>query len=145
MYIDITEPPSADLAREKKRHLRLSILLFGLVLFAVLLGIIRVVFDTGHDTILENLAIALFVGAGFCFVYCTEKLQAHKPLNKEQQSRIEDLCRKNRQIAAYCDRVAAMNRKLIAAEYEAITAHADKAKAAEKGTRDDGHTSSPGI
>ena len=137
MHLDITGSLSDDLAQEKKRYLRLSIILFVLVLCAVLLGIICVVFDTGLDTILENIALVLFVGAGFGFVYCTEKLHAHKPLTKEQLSKIEVLCRQYPEVATYCERVEASERKLIAAEFEAITAHADKAKAAGRGRQND--------
>jgi len=126
MHIDIIGRPPADLARRKKRLLRIVSLLLGLVLCAVLLAIVRVVLDTGQDAILENVAIALFVGAGFAFVYFAEKLQDLKSLTVEQQSKVEEFCRRYPEVDAYCDRVAASQRNLIAAEYEAITAHVDK-------------------
>ena len=132
MYIDISGPPPSSLAQEKKRYLRIIIVLLGMILFAVLLGIVRVVYDTGHDTVLENIALVLFVGAGFTFVYFSEKLQAYKPLTKEQQGKIEELCRQYPDIAAYRDMVATTERDLILAEYEAFTAHVDRVKGEKK-------------
>ena len=132
MHIDISTDPPSDVLRSKKRYLRICLALLGVVLFAVLLGVIRVVFDSGHDALLENAALVLFVGAGFVFVYFAEKLNEHKALSKAQQGKVEELCRQHQEIDRYCRKVAAMNRVLTAAEHDAIVAHADAAKARKK-------------
>ncbi len=132
MRIDITADPPTDVLKSKKRYLRISLALLGVVLFAVLLGVIRVVFDSGYDALLENAALVLFVGAGFVFVYFAEKLNEHKPLSKEQQGKVEKLCRQHQEIDRYCRKVAAMNRVLIVAELDAIIAHADAVQARKK-------------
>lgn len=133
MHIDITGDPPSDVLRSKKRYLKISFSLLGVVLLAVLLGVLRVVFDFGHDALLEDIAVGLFVGAGFVFVYFGEKLNEHKELSKTQKVKIAELRRLHQDIDLYCRKVAAMDRGLIDAEYDAITAHLDAAKGRNKG------------
>ena len=135
MYIDISGPPPATLAKQKKRLLRIVLSLSGLICGGLLLGAIRVFFDTGHDAFLENAALILFVGAGFAFVYFTEKLQAFKQLTEEQRGKVRGFCQQHREIAAYCDQVTTAGRNLILAEYEAITAHVDRLKGSTDATK----------
>jgi len=126
MYIDIDCDPPDDIIGKRKKYFRKIAILLSLVLFAVLLGAYRVLFDSGFDTLLENIALVLFVGAGFSFVYFAEKFNDLKFLTHKQQDRIFELSGQHREIAAYISKVAGMGRPLIAAEYDAIINHVKK-------------------
>jgi hypothetical protein len=128
MNIDINSDPPGDILERRKKYLRKILIFLFLVLCGVLLGAYRVLYDSGYDTLLENIALALFAGAGFIFVYFAEKFNDLKFLTHKQQDRILELSGQHQEIAVYISKVAGMGRPLVAAEYDAIIDHAKKEK-----------------
>ncbi|OGR00263.1 MAG: hypothetical protein A2505_09535 [Deltaproteobacteria bacterium RIFOXYD12_FULL_55_16] len=122
MYINISQDPPANALELKKRYLRLIPYLLALIFCAILLAVFQIVFGSAHGDLIENIALVLFVGPGLGFFYFAEKLHDHKTLSAKQTKEIEDLCRQDPDIAAYCAKVSLLERKLIKAEYEACKA-----------------------
>jgi len=120
MYINITQDPPADVLEIKRKYLRIIPYLLALVFCGILLAVFQIVFGSTHGDLVENLALVLFVGPGLVFFYFAEKLHDHKALSPKQEKEIEEFCRKDHDIAAYCAKVSLLGRKLIAAEYEAF-------------------------
>ncbi len=122
MYINITQDPPTDVLEIKKKYLRIIPYLLALIFSAILLALFLVFFDSAHADLIENIALAVFVGPGLAFFYFAEKLHDHKTLSPKQEKEIEEFCRQDHLIAAYCTKVAGLNRKLIKAEYDAFKA-----------------------
>lgn len=122
MYINITQDPPADALEIKRKYLRIIPYLLGLVLCGFLLAVFQIVVGSPHGDLVENIALVLFVAPGLAFFYFAEKLHDHKALSPKQEKEIEDFCRKDAAIAAYCAKVSLLDRKLIKAEYDACKA-----------------------
>ena len=126
------EMSPADIARRRQSYIRILIALLGLVGVAILLAVYGVLSDTAHADQLETVALVLFVGPGFAFVYFAEKLQAYKMVTPDQEKELAGLCRDHPDIADYCKRLAELSRKPMLAEYEACKAHGDELAHKEK-------------
>ncbi len=125
MYIDILQPPPADIPQRRHRLLRWSGLFLFCIFCALLVGGWRILFDSGRDALLENIALGLFVTAAFAFVYTTEKLLDFRGLSSEQQKKIDCLSGQHPEIERYCRRLATQGRALTVAEHEALAAWAE--------------------
>ena len=126
MYINITQDPPADVVETKKRYLRIIPYLLTLIFCGILLAVFQVVFGSPHGDLVENTALVLFVGPGLAFFYFAEKLHDHKTLSPKQEMEIEGFCGQTPDIAAYCAKVAVLERKLIKAEYDAFKARVEE-------------------
>jgi hypothetical protein len=122
MYINITQDPPADVLEIKRKYLRIIPYLLALVFCGILLAVFQIFVGSPHGELVENTALVLFVGPGLAFFYFAEKLHDHKALSPKQEKEIEELCRQDRLIAAYCAKVSALGRKPIKAEYDAFKA-----------------------
>lgn len=120
MYIDITQDPPADILRTKRKYQRLIPILLALISCAILLALYLVFFGSPHEELLENIALALFVGPGLIFFYYAEKLHDYKTLSPKQEKKVAEFSLQAPDVAAYCDKVSMMGRKLIKAEYDAF-------------------------
>lgn len=118
MYIDITQDPPVDVFRTKSKYLRIIPYLLAMVLCGVLLAVFQVFFGSNYGDLLENIALVLFVGPGLVFFYFAEKLHDYKELSAKEVKEIEEFCKQDQDIAAYCAKVSMMGRKLIKAEYD---------------------------
>jgi hypothetical protein len=125
MYINITQDPPADVLAIKRRYLRIIPYLLALVFCGILLAVFQIVVGSPHGDLIENIALVLFVGPGLAFFYFAEKLHDHKTLSAKQEKEIEEFCRQAPDIAAYCAKVAGLERKLIKAEYDAFKARTE--------------------
>lgn len=119
MDINITQDPPADVFQTKRKYRRIIPFLLALIFCAILLAVFQVVFGSAHGDLLENIALVLFVGPALVFFYCVEKLHDYKTLSPEQEREMEEFCRQDQDIAAYCAKVSMMARKLVKAEYDA--------------------------
>ena len=120
MYINITQDPPADVVETKKKYLRLIPILLALICCGILLALFLFFFGSTHEELIENTALALFVGPGLVFFYFAEKLHDHKTLSAKQEKKVEEFCRQDHLIAAYCAKVSMLDRKPIMAEYDAF-------------------------
>lgn len=118
MDIDVTQDPPVDVFQAKKKYLRIIPYLLGLVVCGILLAVFLVVFGSVYGDILENVALALFVGPGLVFFYFAEKLHDFKALSPQEEREVEEFCQQDPDIAAYCLKVSMMDRRLIKAEYD---------------------------
>lgn len=119
MDIDITQDPPADVFQTKRKYRRIILYLLALIFCAILLAVFQVVFGSAHGDLFENIALVLFVGPALAFFYFVEQLHDYKTLSPEQESEMEEFCRQDHDIAAYCAKVSMMDRKLVKAEYDA--------------------------
>ena len=119
MYINISQDPPPDVVDIKRKYLRIIPYLLALVFCGILLAVFQVVFGSAHGDLLENIALVLFVGPALVFFYVVEKLHDYKTLSPEQEKEMEEFCRQDHDIAAYCAKVSMMGRKLVKAEYDA--------------------------
>jgi predicted membrane channel-forming protein YqfA (hemolysin III family) len=122
MDINITQDPPADVFQTKKKYRRIIPYLLAMIFCAILLAGYQIVFGSIHGTVIENIALVFFVGPALVFFYCVEKLHDYKTLSPEQEKEMEDFCRQDHDIAAYCAKVSMMGRKLVKAEYDACKA-----------------------
>jgi len=120
MYINISQDPPTDVVEIKKKYLRIIPYLLALIFCGILLAVFQIVVGSAHGDLVENIALVLFVPPGLAFFYFAEKLHDHKMLSAKQEKEIEELCRQDHLIAAYCAKVATMDRKFIKAEYDAF-------------------------
>lgn len=126
MDIDITKSPPVDIPRLRWKYTRASLLFMGLVLCAIVIGVIGVFFHTGYDDFLQNTAFFLFVGAGFIFVYFTEKLLGYRKLSAKQEDKLVALAQEHEEVSEYWRQVAEQGRYIVVLEYEAVIAHVKK-------------------
>jgi len=118
MDINITQDPPADIFQTKRKYRRIILFLPALIFCAILLAVFQVVFGSAHGDLLENIALVLFVGPALVFYYFVEQLHDYKTLSPKQEREMEEFCRQDHDIAAYCVRVSMMDRKLVKAEYD---------------------------
>jgi len=126
MYIDVTNAPPHDLFRNRGKYLRFAGLFLILAVCGILLGVYSVVSAVPYSQTLEDIALGLIVGPGLVFVYFAEKLMAYRRLSQEQGRELAILVQKHPEVAAYCAQVAKVNRRVVAAEFEACQALAEK-------------------
>ncbi|HIJ90114.1 MAG: hypothetical protein OEV89_05040 [Desulfobulbaceae bacterium] len=126
MHITITQDPPDDVIQTKRRYLRIIPILLALIFCAILLALFMAFFGSTHEALLENIALALFAGPGLLFFYFAEKLHDHRSLSPKKEKEVEEFCRKDPDIAAYCAKLATMERKPIKAEYDAFKARIDE-------------------
>ena len=119
MDINITQDPPADVFQTKRKYRRIIPFLLALIFCGILLAVFQVVFGSAHGNLLENIALVLFVAPALVFFYFAEKLHDYKTLSPEQERDMEEFCRQDQDIAAYCAKVSLMARKLVKAEYDA--------------------------
>lgn len=119
MDINITQDPPTDVLQIRRKYLRIIPSLLILMFCAILLAAFQIVVGSGHDVLLENIAIVLFVGPALAFFYFVEQLHEYRALSAEQEQEIEGFCRQDHDVAAYCAKVSMMGRKLVKAEYDA--------------------------
>jgi len=125
MYINITHDPPTDVLEIKKKYLRIIPYLLALVLCGILLALAQIFFGLAQGELVENIALVLFVGPGLAFFYFAEKLHDHKTLSAKQEKEIEEFCRQDYLVAAYCAKVTGLGRRLIKAEYDACKARVE--------------------
>ncbi|MDG4475154.1 hypothetical protein [Thiovibrio frasassiensis] len=128
MRINISQAPPTDVVEGKKIYLRIIPILLALILGAILLALFLFAFGSSQETLLENIALALFVGPGLAFFFFAEKLHGYKALSAKQEKEMEEFRRQDPEIAAYCAKVSLLDRTLIKAEYDACKARAEKVK-----------------
>ena len=119
MDINITQDPPADVFQTKSKYRRIIPYLLALIACAILLAGYQIVFGSAHGDLLEDIALGLFVGPALVFFYYVEKLHDYKTLSPQQEMEIKDFCRQDQDVAAYCAKVAMMDRKIVKAEYDA--------------------------
>ena len=122
MDINITQDPPADVFQTKRKYRRIIPFLLALIFCAILIAVFQVVFGSAHGDLLENIALVLFVAPALVFFYFTEKLHDYKTLSPEQEREMEEFCRQDQDVAAYCAKVSMMDRKPVKAEYDACKA-----------------------
>ena len=122
MDINITQDPPANVFQTKRKYRRIIPFLLALIFCAILLAVFQVVFGSAHAELLENIALILFVAPALVFFYFAEKLHDYKTLSPEQEREMEEFCRQDQDVAAYCAKVSKMNRKSVKAEYDACKA-----------------------
>jgi predicted membrane channel-forming protein YqfA (hemolysin III family) len=122
MDVNITQDPPADVCRTKRKYRRIIPYLLALIVCAILLAVFQVVFGSAYGDLLENIALVLFVGPALAFFYFAEMLHDYKALSPQQEKEMEDFCRQNQDVAAYCDKVSMQKRKIVKAEYDACKA-----------------------
>mgnify|MGYP001415202782 CR=1 FL=1 len=126
MHINLTQDPPTDVVEIKKKYLRIIPYLLALVLCGILLAVFQIVVGSEHGDLVENIALVLFVPPGLAFFYFAEKLHDYKMLTPKQEQEIAFFCLKDHDIAAYCAKVATMERKLVRAEYDAFKERLDE-------------------
>ena len=102
MLININNDPPTDIPQLRWKYTIASLLFLGLVVCAVILGVFSVVFSTGYDDILQNTAFALFVAAGFAFVYFTEKLMGFRRPGPKRQEKLTAMMYDHKAVSEYC-------------------------------------------
>lgn len=132
MDINITQDPPADVFQTKRKYRRIIPFLPALIVCAILLAVFQIVFGSAHGDLLENIALVLFVGPALVFFYCVEKLHDYKTLSPQQEKEMEEFCRQDHDIAAYCTKVSMMERKLVKAEYDACKSQIEDQLAKKK-------------
>ena len=132
MDINVNQKPPANIPQVRWNYTRASFLLLGLVLCSIFLGVAGIFFETGHDDILQNVAFVLFVGAGFAFVYFTEKLLGFRKLSPKQEEKLVAMAQEHEEVSEYWRQVAEQGRYIVVAEYDAIVAHIQKVGALKK-------------
>jgi len=128
MDINITRDPPADVFQTKSKYRRIIQYLLALIVCAILLAGYQIVFGSTHGDLLENIALVLFVGPALVFFYFVEQLHDYKMLSSEQEKEMEEFCRQDLDIAAYCAKVALMGRNLVKAEYDACKVQVEDRK-----------------
>jgi len=126
MHIDITLAPTADIFRNRARHLGIAGILLGLACCGGLLAVYAVVSDAPYSRTMEDVALGLLAGPGLLFAYFGEKLQAYKKLSPGQERELAELVIQHPQIATYCALLTKSGRKPILAEFEACQAKAEE-------------------
>jgi predicted membrane channel-forming protein YqfA (hemolysin III family) len=119
MDINITQDPPADVFQAKKKYRRIIPYLLALIVCAILLAAFQVVFGSVYGDLLENIALGLFVAPALAFFYFAEMLHDYKTLSPQQEKEMEEFCRQDQDVAAYCAKVSMMKRKFVKAEYDA--------------------------
>jgi hypothetical protein len=119
MDINITQDPPADVFLTKRKYQRIIPYLLAMIFCAILLAGYQIVIGSTHGYLIENIALVFFVGPALVFFYCVEKLHDYKTLSPQQEKEMEQFCRQDHDIAAYCAKVSMMDRKLVKAEYDA--------------------------
>lgn len=132
MNININQKPPTNIPQVRWNYTRASLFLLGLVLCAVILGVVGVFFDTGHDDILQNVAFFLFVISGFAFVYFTEKLLGFRKLSPRQEKKLVAMAQEYEEVSEYWRQVAEQGRYIVVVEYDAIVAHVQKIEGKKK-------------
>lgn len=120
MYINISQDPPTNVFETKRKYLRILPLLLAPIFCAILLAVFLVFFDSAHATLIENIALTIFVGPGLLFFYFAEKLHDYKTLSAKEAKEVEEFCRQDHDISAYCVKVSLLKRELIKAEYDAF-------------------------
>lgn len=123
MYIDITQDPPADVFPAKRKYQRSIPFLLALICSAILLAAFQIFFGSAYGGLLEDIALVLFVVPALVFFYVGEKLHDYKTLSPKEEKQIEEFCRQDPAVAAYCAKVTTMERKLVKAEYDACKSH----------------------
>jgi hypothetical protein len=126
MFINIIEGPPANIPQRRWSYTIASLFFLGLVLCAIILGVVSVVFTTGYDDILQNSSFGLFVASGFAFVYFTEKLLGFRRPGPKRQEKLTAMMYDYEEVSEYCRKVAEQGRYLVVLEYDAIVAHVQK-------------------
>ena len=126
MHINVNHEPPGEIPKIRWRYTMASLFFLGLVVCAVIIGVVSIVYSTGRDEALQNTAFGLFVAAGFAFVYFTEKLLGFRKLGPEQEKKLVTLAQTYREVAEYWRKVAEQGRYIVVLEYDAIVAHVQK-------------------
>jgi len=119
MDICISQDPPPDVLQAKRKYLRIIPYLVGLIFSAIVLAAYQIIFGSSYGALVENVAIALFVGPSLVLFYVVEQLHDYKTLSVEQEKEMEAFCRQDHAVAAYCAKVSITGRRLIKAEYDA--------------------------
>lgn len=127
MKIDITQPPPADIFRDRPKHARISSVLLFLAMSGVLLMIYGVASDAPSSETMETVALSLLVGPAVVFVYFGTKLNSYKQLSASQKEHLIVISLKHPEIATYCKLVARQGREMTHGEYEACRDWAEDA------------------
>ena len=126
MAININQDPPANILGLRRKYIFISLFFLGLVICAIILGVISVFFETGHTDFLENSAFVLFVSSGFAFVYFTEKFLDFRKPGPKRQEKLVAMMYEYEEVSEYCRKVAEQGRYLVVMEYDAIVAHVQK-------------------
>ncbi|MFC1844091.1 hypothetical protein ACFLZ5_04815 [Thermodesulfobacteriota bacterium] len=126
MAININQDPPANILGLRRKYIIISLFFLGLVICAIILGVISVFFETGHTDFLENSAFVLFVSSGFAFVYFTEKFLDFRKPGPKRQEKLVTMMYEYEEVSEYCRKVAEQGRYLVVMEYDAIVAHVQK-------------------
>jgi len=126
MFININHGPPANILQLRWNYSIAALFFLGLVVCAIILGVVSVVFITGYEDILQNTAFVLFVASGFAFVYFTEKLMGFRRPGPKRQEKLTAMMYEHDEVTEYCRKVAEQGRYLVVLEYDAIVAHVQK-------------------
>ena len=126
MAININQDPPANILGLRRKYIIISLFFLGLVICAIIIGVISVFFETGHTDFLENSAFVLFVASGFAFVYFTEKFLDFRKPGPKRQEKLVAMMYEYEEVSEYCRKVAEQGRYLVVMEYDAIVAHVQK-------------------
>jgi hypothetical protein len=126
MVINIHQEPPKNIPQLRWNYTIASLFFLGLVVCAVIIGIISILSETGPADILENTAFVLFVVSGFAFVYFTEKLLEFRRPGPKRQEKLTAMMYEHEEVSEYCRKVAEQGRYLVIMEYDALVAHVQK-------------------
>jgi hypothetical protein len=126
MVINIYQEPPKNIPQLRWNYTIASLFFLGLVVCAVIIGIISILSETGPADILENTAFVLFVVSGFAFVYFTEKLLEFRRPGPKRQEKLTAMMYEHEEVSEYCRKVAEQGRYLVIMEYDALVAHVQK-------------------
>ena len=126
MTINISQDPPTDILELRRKYIIFSLIFLGLVVCAIIIGVISVFFETTHTDFLENCAFVLFVVSGFAFVYFTEKFFEFRKPGPKRQKKLVAMMYEYEEVSEYCRKVAEQGRYLVIMEYDAIVAHVQK-------------------
>lgn len=135
MKIDLLHAPPADIFKNRGKYIVLFVLFLAVACVGLLLGTYAILSDTQHD-ILEKASMFLFVGSALPFFIVGEKLQAYKRLTPQQEKELADFCQEYGEVQAYCQHVAALNRRIIQAEFDACKDFAEEREMQEEQKKD---------
>ena len=126
MTINISQDPPTDILELRRKYIIFSLVFLGLVVCAIIIGVISVFFETTHTDFLEKCAFVLFVVSGFAFVYFTEKFLEFRKPGPKRQKKLVAMMYEYEEVSEYCRKVAEQGRYLVVMEYDAIVAHVQK-------------------
>jgi len=128
MKINILSTPRSDIFKNQGKYIFLYNLFLAAAVSGILLGVYAVIVNPANAETLGNIAMWILGCSSILFFIVGEKLRVRRPLSAQQEKELETLCSTHPEIQNFCQQVAAANRHITYAEFEACQDFAEEKK-----------------